>query len=227
MVAAASAGGVRLMIAQSRRYIGHLRRVKAMAEQIGPLSGALYTFAANFDVNIAPAWWRSKEATGGLVYPMLASHSIDFLLWLCPNRKPVSVFAQGTDANSDFEGDDAATIIMKFDDGLVTTSYLSINSRIPRHEVLITGDTGSIYASHSGDHGGGLVGIPDTDVYLNGRRVLAGPSEPHAFAVQMTEFLSAILEEREPESSGASILTQIRVLDAAQKSAREQKVIML
>lgn len=227
MTEAAKQGGVKLMVAQSRRYISHLREAKSMVRQIGPLTGILYTFAANFQAATAPAWWKSKEATGGLVYPMMGSHSIDFMLWLNEGDKPAAVFAKGSDTNSDFEGDDQAVIVLTFESGLVATSYLTLNSRVPRHEGLLTGQAGSIYFTHDGDHGGGLVGVPNTDLYLNGKLIKTGSSEPHAFAVQMGEFVDAIVEDREPESSGMKILTQTRILDAAQQSSREGREISL
>src|SRR5690606_22434206 len=101
MIGAAEESATALMVAQSRRYISHLREARQMLPKIGRLQGLLYVFAANFDASTAPPWWRSKEATGGLVYPMMGSHSIDFSLWLNEGAKPVSVFAKGTDSNPD------------------------------------------------------------------------------------------------------------------------------
>lgn len=223
----ADKNGVKLMVAQSRRYITHLREAREMLPQIGRLQSVLYTFLANFDASTAPVWWRSKDATGGLIYPMMGSHSIDFCLWLNEAASAVSVFAKGTDMNPYFEGDDGATIVISFDDGSVATNFLSVNSRVPRHEGIITGTEGTIHFNHEGDHGGGLVGVPQTNLFLNGQLVRSGASEPHAFAVQVDEFVSSILEGREPESSGKRILRQIEIIEAAQLSAAEGRLVPL
>jgi len=226
MVASAEEAGVRLMVGQTRRFIEQLRDAKARLGDIGHVTSVQYTFACIFDVTTAPAWWRSKEATGGLVYPMLGSHSVDFCLWICDDRTPVSVYAAGSSTNPDFEGDDAATIVINFDDGTHATNYLTINNRPTRHEGLVTGTAGSIYFTHGNDHEG-LIGVPTTDLYINGAKVREGDSAKHAFAVQMEEFASAILQDREPQASGREVLTQLKILHAAQTSSIEQRVVML
>jgi len=226
MVAAAEKSGVRLMVGQTRRFIEQLREAKGRLSDIGNVTSVLYSFSCIFDVNTAPPWWRSKEATGGLVYPMLGSHSVDFCLWICDDRTPVSVYASGSSTNPDFEGDDTATIIINFDDGTHATNYLTINNRPTRHEGLVTGSNGSIYFTHGNDHEG-LIGVPTTDLFINGAKVREGNSAKHAFAVQMEEFASAILQGREPEASGREVLTQLRILRAAQRSAAEKRVVEL
>ncbi len=226
MVAAAEKNGVRLMIGQSRRFIYPLMEAKRRLHEIGNLINLLYVFACYFDVRTAPAWWRSREATGGLVYPMLGSHSVDYTLWVNEGKKPVSVYAQGCSHNPDFEGDDDATIVITFEDGSHATNFLSINNRPSRHEGLLIGTRGSIYFTHSGDHEG-LIGVPDTQLQINGQWVTFEDRVPHNFALQMREFLLSILERREPRPSGREVLTQLRVIEAAMQSAAEGRVIPL
>ncbi len=226
MANAAEASGVQLMIGQSRRYIRQLQEGKARSGEIGQITALLYTFACHFDVETAPPWWRSKQATGGLVYPMLGSHSVDYTLWMREGRRVVSVYAEGASLNPDFEGDDAATLILTFDDGTHATNFLTINNPAPRHEGLVIGSEGAIYFTHTGDHEG-LVGVPTTDLYLNGELIMSGPSEPHLFALQMKEFAEAIIEKREPTTSGRRILPQMRILEAAQASAASGQVVRL
>jgi predicted dehydrogenase len=226
MVEAAEKNGVKLMIAQSRRFFIALQEARKQREKIGKITNMLYTFACYFDVNTAPVWWRSKEATGGLVYPMLGSHSIDFTLWMLNDRLPVSVFAQGASNNPDFEGHDDVTIVIGFDDGTHATNFLSINNRPSRHEGLMIGKEGSIYFSQAGDHIG-LVGTAETDLFVNGELIMTGEPMPHNFAVQMKEFVESIREDRVPVASGREILLQLKIIEAAMRSAEEKKVIML
>lgn len=226
MVAAARDNATNLMVGQSRRFITQLREAKRRLPEIGRISSILYNFACRFDYETAPLWWRQEAKTGGLAYPMLGSHSIDFCLWINPGRKPVSVFACGANNGRGFEGHDTATVVIEFDDGAHATNFLNINTRPTRHEALVTGLDGSIYFVHGGDHEG-LIGVPTTDLFINGERVMSGESETHAFAVQMGEFASSILEKRQPEASGEEILTQMRIIEAAMQSAQERRVVPL
>ncbi|HEY8529660.1 MAG TPA: Gfo/Idh/MocA family oxidoreductase [Paenibacillaceae bacterium] len=226
MVQAAEANGVNLMVAQSRRFFTATREAWNQRKNIGKITNMLYSFVCYFNVNTAPVWWRKKEYTGGLVYPMLGSHSIDFTLWMLDDRRPVSVYAQGASNNPDFEGDDDVTIIIGFDDGTHATNYLSINNRYPRHEALMIGQNGTIYFSQTGDHIG-LIGTADTDLYINGQLVMSGESKPHNFALQMKEFVDSIREKRQPSPSGREILLQLKIIEAAQRSAAEKRVVML
>ena len=56
---------------------------------------------------------------------------------------------------------------------------------------------------------------------------MSGASEPHNFAIQMKEFVDSVIEDREPLTSGEKIITQLKIIEAAQKSAVEKRVIML
>lgn len=226
MVEVAEKNGVKLMVAQSRRFFVALQEARKQREKIGKITNLLYTFACYFDVNTAPVWWRSKKATGGLVYPMLGSHSIDFSLWMLNDRQPVSVFAHGASNNPDFEGDDDVTIVIGFDDGSSATNFLSINNRSSRHEGLMIGKEGSIYFTQTGDHTG-FIGTAETDLYVNGELIMTGEPLPHNFAVQMKEFVESIHENREPVASGKEILLQLKIIEAAMRSAEEKRVIII
>lgn len=226
MVEAAKQNSVKLMVGQSRRYFLAMQEAHRRREEIGRIYNLLYTFAPYFDINVAPPWWRRAEDTGGLVYPMLGSHSIDYALWMLDDRRPVAVFAKGASNNPDFEGDDDVTLIIEFDDGTHATNFLSINNRSPRHEGLIVGEKGSIYFIQRGDHDG-LIGIAETDLYVNGELVMSGDPRPHSFTVQMKEFLDSIDEDREPSSSGERILAQLSIIEAAQVSAQKRRMIEL
>lgn len=226
MVEAAKRNNRKLMVAQSRRYFQAFEVAKQHFDKIGKITNYLYNFTCYFDKDIAPTWWQSKEATGGLAYPMLGSHAIDLILWMLDDREPVSVFAQGASNNPDFEGHDDITIVIGFNDGTQATCFLGTNNRYPKHEGHIIGRYGSIYWSQTGDHVG-LIGTAETDLIVNGEKIMSGESKPNNFARQMKEFLDSIVHGREPLTSGEKIITQLEIIEAAQKSAHEKRVIML
>ena len=43
----------------------------------------------------------------------------------------------------------------------------------------------------------------------------------------MKEFIDSIIQDREPLTSGEKIITQLKIIEAAQKSAVEKQVILL
>lgn len=226
MVEAAADNGVNLMIGQSRRFFPALREAYERRGEIGRPTTLLYEFTPFFDADVAPDWWQSEEKTGGLVYPMLGAHSIDYTLWMV-DSEPASVYAEGTANNPDFEGDDDATLLVRFEDGTQATNFLSINNRDPTHRGLVVGTEGSIRWEQSGDHAGGLVGVASTDMRIGGEPVTVPEDAPHNFTNQMREFAASIQEGRAPEPSGEEVLTQLRVMEAAQESARTGERVRL
>lgn len=227
MVAAAADNDVNLMVGQSRRHFPSLKEAKDRIDEIGTPLNLQYTFACHFDADTAPPWWRSEEKTGGLVYPMLGAHSIDYTLWMLADREPVSVYAKGASNNDTFEGDDDATIVIGFDDGTHATNFLSINNSPTKHRGIVIGSDGSISWDQRGDHSGDLVGVATTDLEINGETVTRPDGEPHNFALQMKAFVDAIRDGREPEASGREIMTQLRIIRAAKRSAAEDRVVEL
>lgn len=228
MVAAAQENDRKLMIGQSRRFFPALREAYDRRDEIGDPINLLYTFACHFDVNVAPPWWRDEEKTGGLVYPMLGAHSIDYTLWMLDDRDPIAVYAAGASHNPDFEGDDDATLIIQFDDGSHATNFLTINTK-PRnvHRGLVVGTDGSIVFDQAGDHTGELVGTADTELVLNGQAVTTDPEAPHNFAYEMREFVDAIQDDRPPQPSGSDVLPQLKVIAAARQSADSGTLVHL
>lgn len=225
MVETAADNDVNLMVSQSRRFFPSLREAKDRIGEIGRPLNLQYTFACHFDSDTAPPWWRDEEKTGGLVYPMLGAHSIDYTLWMLSDRDPVSVYANGASNNETFEGDDDVTVVIEFDDGTHATNFLSINNTPSKHRGLVIGSDGSISWDQHGDHSGDLVGVASTDLKINGETVSREDGKPHNFALQMREFVDSIRADREPEAPGHEIMTQLRIIRAAMRSATADRVI--
>lgn len=72
-----------------------------------------------------------------------------------------------------------------------------------------------------------LIGVFGSELFVRDKLVVSGPQVPHNFALEMKEFLSAINEKREPMVKHAEMLTQIAILDAAQKSAATHQPVSL
>jgi len=210
--------GVVLMTGVDLRHVIALQELKKrMVAEIGPPFNFLYTMAEYFDENIAPPWWQSAEKTGGLVLPMMGSHSIDQIVWFFEDKKPVRVYAEAQSAIPPFDGYGEVTVLIKFDDGAMATNYLSCHTEPPKIEGMLVGPKGSACFTHKGLYST-LVGIPATDLYINGKLIMGGEQDPHNFAVQMNEFAGAILENRESWVKLEQILTGMKIIEAARKS---------
>jgi predicted dehydrogenase len=193
MVEAADQYDVRLMGGQRTRFCPALQRAKAPIEggATGKPSNLMFTYAFDLTPETVPEWWVNEENTGGLVYPLLGSHTVDYTLWTLADRDPVSVYAHGGTEKPEFGGDDYASLIIGFDDGTHSTNIISYNCRPPVGLGLVMGTAGSIRFVQSGVWDGELVGTGAIDLYVNGD-VVETPTEPHAFARQMKEFVDAI-----------------------------------
>lgn len=225
LIQAAEEHNVYVMAGQSRRFYRGLQAAKAMLPEIEGPTNMLYNFACIFTAASAPAWWREEKKSGGLVLGMLGSHSIDTTLWMFEGKKPISVFAESRNISEVFEGDDASTVVIKFEDGTMATNYLSISNSPYVHNCLIEGKTGSVFFEHQGDHVG-IIGVSTTDVYLNGEKQDV-PEEPDCFTLQIRELVTAIQENREPSTSGQNVYQTYLVLEAAKESAKKHEVIWL
>ena len=227
MVEAARKNDVNLMIGQSRRFFPAFKEAHRRREEIGRPIDLSYHWALYFDSSNAPPWWDSEEKTGGPVYTMLGSHSVDHTLWMLDDREPVSVYANGESNNPDFGGDDYATIVIGFDDGTHATNVLSLNNKPEKHDCLITGTEGSILWEQYGNLSGSLVGTSDTDLWINGDQVELESDAPHNFALQIQEFVNSIDQNRTPRPSGEEILPVLEVIYAARTSSAENRIIDL
>lgn len=223
LIQIANENAVVLMSGQSRRYYTAIQEAKRLLTEIDGPTNMLYNFAPIFTKESAPPWWQEEKKTGGLVLGMLGSHTIDLTLWMFEGKKPIRLYCETRSISEVFEGDDAASIIIKFDDGTMATNYMSISNNPIKHECLIEGRKGSIFFSHHGDHEG-TVGAASTKLYVNGSQRDTS-DEPDCFTVQIKEFADSILEKRPPLTSAENVYSTYLLIEAAKESAKRQAPI--
>lgn len=231
LVEKAQKKGVVLMVGQSIRFLPGLREAKLrMKEEIGDPFNLIYIMASSA-ANILglggptePSWRQDVTKTGGGSFLLSAPHPVDFTLWMYEGRKPIRVYSEARSINPNRGGMDEIVITISFDDGTMATNYISSNTNPRKWEGLITGPKGSV-SFILGDSPVGLVGVFSCDLYINGSIVRSGDQEPHNLALQMREFSEAILQKREPMVKNSEILTQLAILDAAQKSAETHQPV--
>jgi predicted dehydrogenase len=224
MIEAAEKMKVTLMVGQSRRFMPALQLSKRYLEVIGKPFNMLYLFMTLFNTGNAPNWWKSKASTGGLVFPMLGSHTLDYSLWLFDDRQPFSVYARGYSNNPYFEGDDQGSVIITMDDGSFITNHLSINTSPAVHDCVINGPQGVMSFSHCYKKDR-PVGRSETNLFVNGEMVFEENGKEWSFLNQLKKFVEAIIEKRQPTASGEIGRKVVRAIEASMESARTGRVI--
>ena len=230
MVAAGDKAKVKLMVANSRRYIRALFAAWENIDRIGrPFSA---TYLSLMRDNAPPLWWRRKAMTGHLVYASLGSHTLDYMLWLFKGKKKaVRVYSAGYSNIPDREGFDEASVIVGFDDGSLATTVLSQNNRCPRIErVAVNGTEGSLYIEHSylrPASADSLVGQAASKLIINDEVIWDGVQEEWNFMLQMKEFVACIRENRPPLADGKDVRHVLPLVEAADLSAERHEVIPL
>jgi len=213
VAAAARAGGVTLMVAQSRRFPKAVRELVRRLPEIGDILRIHVLFLVRFREPPA-AWWCSAARAGGLVILLQGSHSLDSVVWWA-GRMPETVFACASRRNPAWEGEDEADILCRFDDGAVASVHLSLSTDPPLHEAVVVGERGHLRLVER------PLGPPFRFAYTlecNGKPVFSEP-DSEAYTDQLAEFAAAIRAGRPPLASGAEIVPLMRVLDAARASA--------
>ncbi len=223
MIEAASKAGVTLMVAQSQRYIPALQLSKSYLPRIGRPFSLIYLNMTLFNTSIAPTWWKSGANTGGLLFPMMGAHTLDYSLWLFDHREPVSVFAKGYSNNPSFEGDDQGTVIIEMEDGSFITNHLSMNTSPPVRHCTVNGANGTMSFSYR--YKKGLVGHIESDLIINGEAVFKDDGKEWDFCLQMKEFINSIHEKRKPLTSGEFGRKVVRAIETAMESARTKRVV--
>lgn len=219
MIAAAKASGVLLMSGQSRRFFDGVAETKRRLPEIGDLLTLVFTVAAGF---AAPptGWWTSAKSTGGMVIGLMGSHSVDYPCWLL-DATPYRVYCETAHANPAWEGEDEATIIMRFagkgqaPDPIVNI-HLSFNNR-----------PGIVFTRHFIGTKGSMRLDDETDLTVNGTKVVAGPQKPSNFTLQTREFVDAIRSGRETSVPGWQGRRVVQILEAAHRSAATHAAVDL
>lgn len=230
MIEAAEKNGVILMSGQSRRFYNAVLESKDYLDKgkIGKLININATLFGYVDKPPTP-WWSSAEKTGGLIIPLFGSHTIDYILWLF-GKAPSRVYAETYSNNSSWEGEDEANIIMGFDDGSMASVTMSWNARLVKisgieadKKILPT----PIYNRYVIGSKGTMHIEDELELSLNGEKLVSGEQKPDNFHLQMKEFVTSIIEKREPLASGKEVKKVIQVMEASQMSAKEHRVVYL
>jgi predicted dehydrogenase len=218
MIAAARSHGVRLGVAYYRHHYPVVRRLRELlaSGEIGrPVLAEMQAFEA-FDVppDHPRAWFlRRADAGGGPLFDF-GCHRIEVLLDLLgPLEEARGFLANVRFAERDVE--DTAVVHLRFRSGAVAVLSVTHAAFEPRDTLDLYGSKGSAHAPVLND--GGL-----RIVTAAGARDEVHPPHANRHQPLVEDFVSAVLESREPAVTGAVGLEVNRVLAAIDEGRRSE-----
>lgn len=238
MIGACAAAGVKLMVCQTARYRGTLAYTKQLVSQgrIGRVR-QVRTYAmgmaqdyADF-VKLKP--WVADPASGGFFYDQ-AVHNFDFMRWLIGGEAK-QVFAYvATQSGMPWPGMSIMAQV-QYDGGAMAQLNLCFELagvEFPEHTTRfqVIGETGLLDLDmltnvRLGKNGGWetIWEQPKFD-YVNDPN---SPVRLAAHASMLQEFISSLLEKREPEVTGADGRAAVEICEACMISARTGQAVSL
>ena len=250
MIAAARAAGVRLGVISQRRFYEPVLRMKAAidAGKIGrPALGVFQMYSWRDPAYYRSDPWRGKWATeGGGVLVNQSPHQLDLLQWFMGDEIAEIGGAWGNLNHPEVEVEDSAVATIRFKGGGLGSIVTSLSQRPGLYtKVHIHGSNGASVGVET-DRGAtfiagvsGIAGPPLNDVWTipgeehrlaefqaEDRARFAGiDATTHYHALQIRDFLRAILDDRPPLVTGEEGRTVVAMFTAIYQAGREHRAI--
>jgi UDP-N-acetylglucosamine 3-dehydrogenase len=222
MIRSAEQNGVILMVGQSRRFSRAIGLVRKRLPELGAVFRIDISFLVLFP-SPQTDWWSDPKKAGPLVIPLQGSHSLDTIVWLL-DKLPSTVYAHTKLKNPQFGSADEANLVLGFQSGKIASVQLSLNTAPYVHETLISGERGTLRIY---EHPTAKTYGFRNRVVLNDETIFDEEEIPSLYANQLSEFVAAIREKREPLASGKDVRRTMQVLEAACRSSRTGKAVRL
>ncbi len=209
MIGAADRAGVRMMYAQTHRYVPSNVKVKELIDRgdIGDVVWLTFTRMGQGDPDNHR--WSRQKATGGGFFTWEGPHIIDQLRWLAGSDiETVNAVGMGRYASGG-DGEDAGIGGLSFKSGAFGAIIEGNSNPGARYmDWRIVGTEGMIDVVDGrvrlGKGDWETVPYPHMDdPPLDGfTEKLNNPSSYHAFRTEFLEFIASIREDREPDATG-------------------------
>jgi len=228
MVEASERSGALLMVAHCWRFDPDVLWLKEQSKRLGQV---IRTKGYGVHVNWSPGgWFTQKKLAGGGALADMGIHALDTARFLMDDPQPVSVYARIGKNYGDYDVDDTGVILVEWDNG--ATSYLESGWWQPHADGPEAAT--QLYGSL------GFGQLFPTRLELPARSegkldvVDPGFSFPRAehcpqslYDDQLRYFTACINSNQTPTPGGREGLANMRVVDAAYKSAESGKVVHL
>lgn len=252
MIEAAHKAGVRLGVVSQRRFYEPVQRMKAAIDtgKIGkPVLGVFQMYSWRDEAYYQSDPWRGTWAgEGGGVLVNQSPHQLDILQWLMGPIEEITGYWSNLNHPS-IEVDDTATAVIRFRNGGLGSIVASVSQKPGIYtKVHIHGSNGASVGVET-DHGATFVagmssGVPEpplNDLWTIPREehllkqfeaedreaMKTRDVMKHYHALQIEDFLLAILENREPAVTGEDGRIVVAMAQAIYRSQKEGRSIKL
>lgn len=230
MLVASRKSGAVLMVAHCWRFDRDVLWLKERFRS-GVIGKIIRTKGYGVHTNWGPSgWFTQKQFAGGGALADVGIHALDTARFLLGDPQPVSVYAHIGTYYKDFDVDDTGVILVKWDNGAV--SYIESGWWQPHADGPEAGT--QLYGSR------GFAQLFPTHLQISNvekeeiERIDPGFEFPRAehcpqemYDNQMAYFIHCIRTGQTPIPGGLEGLINMKVVDAAYKSARTGKVVIL
>jgi predicted dehydrogenase len=226
MLSASRKSGVALMVAHCWRFDQDVLWLKEQVPRIGPVRR---TRGYGVHVHWGPAgWFTQKKLAGGGALADMGIHALDTARFLLGDPQPVSVYASIGTYYKNFDVDDTGVLVVNWDNGAVSyieSGWWQPHSDGPEAATQLYGLQGFAQLFPT------LLELPDPEKNKV-ETVKSGfefPRQVHCpqsmYDAQMAHFIQSITEKSVPNPGGVEGLVNMKVVDAAYRSARSGKVV--
>ena len=166
-----------------------------------------------------PKYWRVvPEKSGGGPVSDMGTHMFDVLIGLL--GMPERIYAKAATLTHDYAVEDSSAIVMAMPTGAQVIASFNWNSKTWSHEFEIIGTEAKVkWHPYDSDSVVKTVGRDSTEV--------ATPNHKNVHLPLIEDFVSAVLEGREPAVTAAEAAKTNRLIDALYLSARENREVCL
>ena len=226
MAQAADAAGVKPGIAYYRRVYPVVERLKEIIEsgQLGTLTTAQVVKKGYYvpprgalDSDRRTRWRTMLVQSGGGTLNESGSHRIDLLLYLLGDARSVSAEIDRFEAW--YEGEDQASVTIRFKNRVIAQTDHSWCSRTPRDFLAITGTMGQVIIENL-EGNRLLLQVGDASEVIE-----SGARPPAAHRALVADFCQALRNGTAPRCSGWDGLRTTQLIELAYQASRERRTI--
>lgn len=234
LITAAADAGVKVLVGHHRRFNPYLLAAKRTLDS--SLLGTIIAVQGTWCLRKSASYfegtgsWRQSSSTGGVVLINLV-HEVDLLQYLL--GPIVYVSALPTRKTREYEAEEGAAILLRFESGVVGTFILSDTTPSPWAFEKGTGENPMIPQNGEGDEVGGFyrimgseasLSVPDLTLWKGDwtekleTEDVGVEKDVVPFDAQMRHFCAVVRGEEEPGCTGREALSAMVVCEAVKRS---------
>ena len=229
MIRAARRDNVKLMVSHNERFLLQHQKAKELMDQgaVGDIGLATAAIYGNLGMDVMTGWRASIEKTGGGILIDSGAHRLDLLHWLVGDVREVFCATERVQFKM-LEGEDTAFIVMRFKNGALGQLNVTWGARGMlwgsdwNETLLISGDKGTIATDNL-----------TSSIRYQTTGMTTFASIPYWFSYEQSvaqsakHFVDSIVEDKTPLISGEDGRAVIQIVEAAYRSAKENKPVSL